>query len=323
MGIPANIGALLTPGLRNEFNMAYQPSYKGFQDRIDPIIATVTSDKQYEIFSVTDSATHPVRWADGTIIPAKNFGSKQFTVYNRDFGRRVYMPRNWDDDQSGQSFSIARQLGGNWGLLPERIFMQYIQDSTDNELLPSVPNSADGNALYLSSTRYGSSGGNVVTQTGSSTSQQIITDLFSVKRRFNEFQSTESQPLIADSLTNNMTVFHGTQLTLVMQQAVLQTRPHSVVSSTGAAVTNILQEGTINITPVSTQRISTAYLYCFLNGLPNEQRPVFRMVRKGVNEAQGNWQTSDHTRDTGQPYVQFDSREGWGSAEAYGTIRVS
>jgi hypothetical protein len=42
-----------------------------------------------------------------------------------------------------------------------------------------------------------------------------------------------------------------------------------------------------------------------------------------MTEAQGNWDISDHTRDTGEVYFQYHSREGWGSANARATIRIS
>ena len=52
----------------------------------------------------------------------------------------------------------------------------------------------DGSALYISTTRYGSSDGNIVSVTGTTVVQDVITDIFDVKRRFIEFQNTESQP---------------------------------------------------------------------------------------------------------------------------------
>jgi len=320
----ANIGALTTQGIRAEFALAFQPRYRAIMGIINECIWETTSDKLQEVYGVLDSATYPVRWGAGNTIPSKGFSSSQLTVQNRDFGRRVYLPRNWEDDQTGQVFNVARQLGQRWATLSERIFFQFIQASTDPDLLPAVPNSIDGNSLYAATARYGSASGNVVTQTGSTTVQQIITDAYSVRRRFLEFQDTESQPFFDSADVGSMRVFHGPSLELVVRQARYQTRPASVIGTAGAAVTNIaLEDAGMEFAWTSNQRVTNTRLYYFLRGIPGDQRPLLRQVRKGMNEAQGNWATSDHTRDTGQPYVQFDSREGWGSINARSTIRVS
>lgn len=320
----APISALLTPGMKAEFALAYQPRYAGIVGEIGDVAwLDATSDKLFEVYGIIDSAVHPARWDPGRTIPSKKIGGSQFTITNRDFGRRVLLPRNADDEQTGQLLNVSRSTGGRWVLLPERIFYQYIQASTDADLLPAVPNSADGNALYLATTRYGSADGNVVTQTGSTTTQTVITDLYSGVQRFRDFQDTESQPFWDITFTRSISVFYGTSLTLVMEQVANQAMTHSVVSSTGAAVTNIVMSGTVNWKFVSSQRITNSRLYLFLRNLPTELRPIVRQVRKGMTEAQGNWDVSDYTRDTGEVYFQFHSREGWGSANARGTIRIS
>ena len=324
MASPMAIGALTTQGLRSEFSMVYQPRYQGLIQRIGDIIwLDATSDKLQEVYGFLESPIYPVRWEPGNVISSKTILSQQFTIVNRDFGRRVYLPKNWQDDQTGSAWQVARSLGANWGTLAERIFYQYILNSTDPDLLPVVPNSADGSALYLTTTRFGDAGGNVVGQTGVTTVQDVITDLFSVHERYQDFQNTESQPFWDPIDTQNIAVFYGTNLNLVMQQAKNQTRPHSVVSTTGAATTNLVLEGDVSFTFTASQRITNNNYFCFLRGLPSYMRPIVRQVRKGETEAQGNFATSDHTRDTGEPYVQFDSREGWGSALAIATIRGS
>lgn len=332
MSNPIAIGPLLTQGLRNEFATSYEPSYRGVEEMLKDIIwFDATSDKISELYGQYDSPIYPVRWDPGNAIGSKSILSRQYRIQNRDFGRRVYLPRNYEDDQTGQAMNIARGLGRNWARLPEKIFSQYIQGQTNNDLLPAVPNSADGNGLYISSTRYGSSDGNVVAQSGSATVQQIITDIYSVLRRFAEFQDTESEPYFDDSdIRRGMTIFYGTSLTLVFEQALNQMVIQSKIAgtsttdvSTSAGASNVLLASGRAVTPVSTQRITTSSYYCFLKGLPVEKRPIVRQVRKGQSESVGNWETSDHTRDMGEEYVQFRSREGWGSMLAIGTIRVS
>ena len=322
------IGALLEPGLRNEFTSVYTPMYAGVRAAIGDVIwLDATSDKLQEIFGFMNAPLYMVRWQADSIIPSKAVGSQRFQIINRDFGRRAVLPRNVEDDQTGTAIKVAHELAVTAAILPEQIFYQYIQNTTDNTLLPLVPNSADGSALYLTTTRYGSSGGNVVGVTSTSTVQGIITDIFSVHRRFIEFQNTESQPFFDASMTKSMTIFYGSTLSLVMAQAEFQTRvPWEVTAGangTGQTPTSVLKEAQFDIRFINSQRITDSVYYCFLRGLPTAKRPIIRMVRKGYTEYPGNFVNSDFSRDTGQQYVQADLREGWGSALAISTIRVS
>lgn len=321
------IGALLEPCLRSEFTSVYTPIYKGVRDAIGECIwLDATSDKLQEVFGFMNAPLYMVRWPADSIIPSKAVGSQRFTIINRDFGRRAVLPRNVEDDQTGTAVKVAHGFALTAAILPEQIFYQYIQNGTDNTLLPTVPNSADGSALYISTTRYGSSSGNIVAVTSTSTVQGLTTDIFSVQRRFIEFQNTESQPFFDASQVGNMSIFFGSALTLIMRQAEMQTRvPWEVTAGangTGQTPSNILKEGGLNLRYINSQRITNSRYYCFLRGLDVAKRPITRMVRKGYTEFPGNFVNSDFSRDTGQTYVQADMREGWGSALAIGTISV-
>jgi hypothetical protein len=326
-------GALLTAGLRSEFSKVYYPSFDGIKEQLGDVMwLGVTSNKLTELYAYLESTPFPVRWDRGNVIGSKNMKSVQFSVTNRDFGRRIYFHVNdLADDQTSSLYAQARALGQNWATLAERIFFQILGALTDNDLLPAVPNAADGSALYISTTRFGSSDGNIVSQTGSSTAQQIITDLMSAQRRFIEFQDTEGQPLWnAGDVSKGMVMFYGPSIILPVTQAMTSMSVHSTIAGssttnvqTGARIDNVLKTGGIDIKPVVSQRISDSKLYLFLKGLPDYKKPIFQQVREPFFEAQGNWETSDHVRDTGEMYIQFRSREGYGIPVPFATIRVS
>lgn len=324
---PISIGALLTPGLRSEFSQVYMPRYKGVEAMLKDVMAfDLGSDKLTEIFGYLEAPIYPVRWDPGQMIGSKSILSKQYTVTNRDFGRRIYIPRNWQDDQSGSVWQIARGLGANWATLAERIFYQYILDGSDPDLLPDAPLSADGLDLYSSSTRYGSSSGNIVSVGSTATVQGIITDVYGMIRRLTEFLNTESQPFWDDAdIRGGIKIFHGTALTLVMEQAAKQmvVAIDASTATSNAGVSNTILASGRAIGFVNSVRITSSVYFGFLMGLPAALRPLFRLVRKGQVEAIGNVTTSDSARDTGEEYVQFDSREGWGSILAIGTTKVA
>ena len=316
MPSPVNIGALLTAGLRADYSQAFTPRYQGVMARIGSVVGEVPSDKLTETYGALKSPIYPIRWDAGTEMPSKDVLSIQISVTNRDWGRRVYLPRNWEDDQTKTAWQVARGLGQNWATLPERLFYQYITASTDPDLLPVLTTSYDGTALFSASAREGATSGNVVTQTGTSTVQQVITDFFSMDARFNDFQNSESQPFWDPSDLNHYTLFYGTSINLVMMQAAKQmvvqgkiTGTSTTDVSTSAGVNNTIIASGKTVSWQMSQRITNSAIYSFLTGIPNEYRAVARQLRKGLNEAVGNWETSDHTRSTGQPYIQYDNRE--------------
>jgi len=326
------LGGLLEPGLRNEASQVYRPIYSGVRSKIGECVwLEATSDKLQEVFGFLEAPTYFTWWPAETPIPSGNIKSQRFTIINRDFGRRNYLPRNSDDDQTGTAMQFARMIAETYAILPEEIFYQIITGTSFNGTTAPLPassyNVADGNGIYSTGTRYGSSSGNVVSVTSTSTVQGVITDTFSVVRRFQEFQNTQGRPFFDATATRTMSIFHGTATTLVMNQAEFQTRvPWEVTSGangTGQTPTNVMREAGLSITYVPSQRITDSKYYCFLRGLPTYLRPIWRQVRKGYTEWQGNFVTSDHSRDTGQLYVQGDCREGYGGALAIGTIRVS
>lgn len=335
MANPVMAGALLTQGLRADFARIYKSEYEGvMQDLGDIFWMDAVSDKLKEFYAYLESAPYPIRKDKGMVIESKPMKSIQFNVINRTWARKI----EWDwedrqDDQTGSLFDQSRDLGRNWSTLIERIIVgQFIQNSSDNDLLPTVPNSADGSALYISTTRFGSSSGNIVSQTGSTNVQDIITDLYGAVRRLSEFQDTESQPLWSPSaLRRGITVIHGSSLTKVMALAAHQGLVHNTIAGssttdvqTGAAVSNTIMGGAlgINWNFVPTQRITNSALYCFMRGLPVYKRPVFRQIREPFFETFATWENSDAARDNGQESIQFRSREGYGSGLPYATVKI-
>lgn len=325
-------GALLTPGIRAEFVEVWSPIYDGLKKQFSDILwLDATSDKLTEIYAFLESTPMPERWDRGTVIPSKNFKSKQFSVTNRDWGFRIYHHSNDEgDDQTGSLMAKVRELAQNWVILDEEIIYQYIQDAANPRLLPAVPLSADGIDLYTSSTRYGSSDGNQVAESGTANEQQIITDILSVHRRYNEFQNTEGQPLFNVSQTMSMKVLYAPSLALVMASALTKMATFSWQEVTGAAgvataaaTDNVLKTAGFSIEPIMSQRVTDTSRYFFLRGLPTSKRPIFKQVREGLSEALGTWEVSDHTRDTGEKYTQFKDRGGWGSCQAFATIKLT
>ena len=329
MPSPIQIGALLEPGLRSEAAFIYRPRYEGVKVQIGECIwMEATSDKLQEVFGFLEAPPYLTWWPADSIIPSADIGSQRFTIINRDFGRRVYLPRNVEDDQTGTAVAFARMIAQTYSLLPHEIFFQILQEQAYNGTtrpLPVLPKWADGGDMFESTTRYGSSSGNIVTPTSTSTVQGITTDIFSGVRRWQEFQNTQGREFFNAAETRNFSIFHSTAQTLAFNQAEFQTRTpwETTAGVSGQTPTSILQESKLRIRYIASQRITTATYYMLMNGLEPALRPLWRQVRKGFTDWQGNFVTSDYARDTGATYVQGDCREGYGGALAIGALKVS
>jgi len=328
MANPVSVGALLTAGLRPEFANVYRFNYTGVEKRLrDVVWLDATSDKIKEIYGYLQAAPYPVRWPRGAVIDSKDILSVQFSVPNFDWGRRIYIHDNdIQDDQTQTAYVVARELGAHWATLAERVFYQVMQSTTDANLLPAIPVAADGLNLYSGSSRFGVATGNQFTSTGTSTVQQIINDIYTVKQTFINFQDTEGQPLMdpATIQGNGFRIFHGPSITLVMEQvAKAMIVPIGANTATSnAGVSNLVMASGTPIDFENNQRITGTSYYSWMKGLSNDKRGFFRQVRQGFFESVGNWEVSDHTRNTGEIYIQFKTREGYGLALPYNTIKT-
>jgi hypothetical protein len=324
------VGALLTAGLRPEFMNVYRTTYKGVFDRLKDIVAMdLTSDKIQEIYGFLNAAPYPARWDRGTNISSSNMGSVQFTVPNYDWGHRIYIHDNdLQDDQTGSAYPMARQLGEHFATLVERIFFQVMQSTTDPNLLPVIPVAADGLGLYSGSARFGVSTGNQFTASGTSSVAQVQADIYTIIQTYVNFQDTQSQPLFDPSTIreNGFKLIHGPALTLVMEQAekamIIPIGLNTATSNAGVSSVLLASGRGPNIQWENNQRITGSSYYSWLKGLPIEKRGFLRQIRQGFFESLGNWEVSDHTRDTGEIYLQYKTREGYGIAVPYNTIKV-
>lgn len=322
-----NAGALLTPGMLADCSRVYSDTYTGIEAELgDVCYMGATSDKLQEIRGYLQSAPYPQRWDRGSTIQSETMQSVQFTIPNNDWGARIYFHDNdVQDDQTASLYEQARQLGRHWATLVERIFYQVLQNTTDPKLLPTVPAAADGSAWFVGTSRFGVATGNQFSDTGQ-TINAVMNDLFTIQQTLINYQDTQNQPLWNPRQIqgNGFKLFYGPSLTLVMSQAlkasIVPIGANTATSNAGIA-NFVLSDGT-PIKPVINQRITGNSYYAMMLGLPNEKRAFLRQTRQEFFESIANWETSDHTRDTGELYIQYKSRVGYGLILPYNSVKV-
>ena len=317
----------LTAGIRADFADAYKSAYEASKSRLGSVMDLgLPSDKLTELFAYFESAPYPRLWKRGDAISADEFGSVQFNVTNRDWGIRIGWHENdREDDQTRSLMDRAREAGRNFGTLPERVFFQILLNAADNDLLPAVPLSPDGAAMFSTTdgggaARFGIANGNLLTGTGVASSAAIRTDFFSAIEQLRGFQDTQGQPLWPDNiLDGGFSVIYGVHNEGEFREAFQQGR----TLDGGAAVTNIIMESGLNVDLWSTQRIPSGNddWYVFAKKAP--YKATFQLVRRPLRESFGNMDNSDEARQTKIEHVQWDSREGYGLMLPYSCLQLN
>lgn len=319
---------LLIPGLLTTFSDAYEMRYKKVAARMGLVMDLgLPSSHRIEYYGSFETAPYPRRWQRGTTAQSKPFKSFSWTTENYIYQNRIeWFEEDLDDEQTRKLYNQARVGGENFATLSERIFTQMILGSTDADLLPAVPNAADGTAAFAAS-RFGVGVGNIVGGSGIATSVAVRADLWTAVELTRRFQDTESQPLWDQDITNGViVVMYNVDNEEVFREAFLQGRTLESVGTAGTdlaatAVTNTILESGLQIQLWPTQRITDNDWFVFFGAAPHGL--VYQQTRQALREVIITPQNSDRARDERISGVQWDARFGFGFTVPYQSIKVN
>ena len=317
----------LAAGIRAEFADTYARSYAGIQERNSSIAEFIPSDKRTETFAYYESAPHWAAWRDGETIRSKPFKDKSWSITNKSYGIRTEWNRDdRRDDQTKSLLTRVRDAASSGALLHERILFQMMLGSTDTDLLASVPNAADGAALYSASARFGHADGNILSGGGVASAAAVSADYFTIMARLALFQDTEGQPLWDPSvLEAGTTIYFGTANEKVFTEAFLSAI-HSIGANTAtsnAGISNIIQAGAKKVTLVPTPRITDNDWFVFLKN--PTRKPFVVLERDPVVEKIVMFDDSmdGGVLSTKVEFAQWDARYGYGIATPYATVKCN
>lgn len=321
-------GETLTAGLRAELDLTYQQGYDGVEAFLGDVVNLgMASDKKTEIYAMHRTMPYAKRWADGDPITAEGTDSLGYSVTNHDYAIRVGWNRNDRyDNQIGDLFAKAQQAGRNFLSLPSRITAEFLNGSASGDLLPALPNAPDGAALFATqdgdgNDRFGVSSGNLLSQTAA-TAAGIETDFFASMAQFGQFQNTKNQPYFDPDLRSAAyVIFFPITLIAEFTEAFRANLVHSVQSSEGAAVSNVIMASGANVRLHGTQRLTGNDWCIFRSDAP--VKALFRQVREGIRAVTATEENSDIARNTKEESVQWACREGWGVNVPFAGIKVA
>jgi len=321
---------VLANGLRTEFADTYSAIQNRQADSRLSLVMDLSigaTHREHE-FAYFEAAPHMAQWTRGSSIPEDAFDSVSFTTPVYTWGRRIkWHKEDRKDDQTQSLMDIARMAGQSAALLPERFFFDLLTGGTNT--LPAVPNAPDGAAFFATTAggaaRFGVTDGNLLTGNGIASVSSIRTDYYNAIEQFKQMQDGKGQPLLSDEVIDSGVVcVHSAADTEAMEEAFLQRRQGEVLGTdAGTTPSNLVQDASRNVTLWGSQRLATGDWYVFLRN--PAKRATFTLDREGIQEyssLEGD-NNSDHTRNTGEEYVQWERRAGAGIALPYSAIKIN
>lgn len=327
-GSPVVAGDSFAAGLRAEFLGTYKRMYESKRAILERVMRLgIPSTRRTEDYFYWNAAPHVIRWVRGESMTSGGFGGVKFSVLNHRWARAIeWYNEDLQDDQTKSLMQHASQLGESAAGVAERIFFQMIRVATDADLLPAVPSAPDGAAIWAATAagaaRFGATGGNIVTGGGVTTTALIRTDYWKARQQFKLFQDGVGQPLLDESATDgSCMVIYGAANEQIFNETFNRDLFHSVVSTTGAAVSDDLLA--VGKRPIlwSTQRITDNDWIVALTG--TLIKAVFEQTREAMQQQTATYSNSDRSRETGIESIRFWMRSGFGVALPYSAIQIN
>lgn len=261
-GVTLSAGNGVALGLNAAFRATYDTRLDYWKPRMALIADEVPSTMLLESYYYSQTRPYPRRWARGSSRGTKGFKRVRYGAVNKDWELGIGWHRNdLNDDVTRSLMQDAVEAAQHFATLRPRCFAQVKNGATDADLLDTLPTAPDGASIYSATDgdgadRFGVSGGNVITSSGTANEAMILKDFFAAQTRFQLFLDTEGQPLLDPGMfAAGFVIEHPPQLTEVMARAFKMNVIVSTVTASGAlgaSASNVAVAGTSN--PVLEQR---------------------------------------------------------------------
>jgi len=313
-------GSTLAAGLRDEFMNTWRNEYDGvIRELGDLMHVDIPQETLTATFAYRESLPQPRLWTRGDPAPKSGLGSKSYSITAYDYSMGLTWHRNdRHDNRIGDLYGDAQGLAKTFARVPSLGAIDLLTATAS--FIAEVPNAPDGNALIYSSTRFGRAGGNQYTGTGVAATATITADLFGAMGAFQTFTDTAGKLIFPPGLEESYTIYAPVGLQQLMTATFAANLSHSVVSSTGAAVNNVVLASGVKLKVVYTGFLTGNSWYILRNGAP--VKPLVCTTLEKLRETISTEDNSDTARNTGEESVQFTERRGFGVNMPYMLIKV-
>ncbi len=320
---PLTSGSGATIG--REFWNVYDQSFDGEKEFLDSVYnPDIPSNVKVQPEGYFESAAYPVLWPDGDEISGKPFGSVQFLIYNRSWGRRIdYSEDDLIYEQTRSLMIRVRDAGQHWGSLRARVSIQEILASTDPDLLPSVGTAPDGANMFSTtaggSARFGVTNGNSLSGSYMDSAAEVLDAITQGTLQAAQFLDTEGQPLLDPGVLSEVLVVAPAAYGTYFRQAFNQ--PITSNGAGTAGVTNYILNSGVQHKLWITPRLTAKAFYLFFPRV--NSRPFVHSTVTPLRESYADMTNSDEARRTKQFYNQWDSREGFAIGACFGCMKLT
>lgn len=319
-------GELFAGDLNDTFESTYEQSYDNVVEALGALVdLTPQTDLRTTKFGFRDTAPYPTHRPRGEPPVMDGFKSYQYSVTAYNYASALSWHRDDRmDNQLGDIQRDAERAGDHFVWLPSAFALEALKQSAD--LLQVIPNAPDGAALFATqdgdgNARFGVANGNLYTGTGM-TAAAVRTDFFGATMRMTTFQNTKGRPFFNPELKSvTYHIWFAADEQDVFAEAFRQDVVHSVQSSTGAGVTNLILASGVKVVLHPTAEIADDDYYIAREDAP--VKPLFTLTREPLRSVISTEENSDEARKTGNESIQFEARTGFGVNLPIGLIKVN
>lgn len=308
---PAILAPVVVAGVEAAFADSWSRAAKGVEAFLEPWMTRgERQDFEVQPHGYLESAPHPERVDRGVAMPSEPVVGKTFDVQSYRWKKRTQWHKD-DRKARGKVKKVndhAALMGSNWARLPLRAMLQMIRAAADPKLLPAIPLTPDGTALFAAA-KFGVAAGNIVAGNGVATAAAIQTDFFTAITQAMQFEDTKGEIYWIDGaepMRKARVLYNATNNNVFVQAFVAQTLER-IVSSTD----NPLKPGggfQITLEPRAEITDNDWFILFEADGV----KPFGEVVFDDLTTAQSyEGSGGDFTNDTGEEYVQWESHQGF------------
>lgn len=315
-------GAALAAGLHSDFESMYRQTYDNVLQGIGDIMdLTRSTDLLTTTFAHRQTAPYPRRRPKGAAPFIEGMDAVAASVTAYDYNATVSWHRNDRmDNQIGDIRTDAMQAGAHFASIPSFVAVEFMTATAD--LLPAIPNCPDGVGLFsatdgASADRFGISGGNLYTGTGT-TGAQIRADVFGAIERQATFQNTKGKPFFLPSIQATRYIIY---YSATLQENYATAFQADIVQGTSAGISNVARAANLQLDLRPTADITDNDAFIFRTDTPVP--PLYMLTREPLRSTESTEENSDEARKTGNEALQFDARMGFGCNVPFGAIKIN